>query len=158
MDPVVGTEVELGHRDRGHPPGCGGPDQREHRAVVVAVAVDVEELGARSGRDHAEPVLAAPLAHVHDALEHRGILPHRPALPAPGGRWYGRPMGAQEWLIIAVVVLVLFGGSQLPKLARSLGEAQKEFKKGVDGSTKDESSTKSESTTKSDQPAKTDES
>jgi sec-independent protein translocase protein TatA len=67
-------------------------------------------------------------------------------------------MGAQEWLIIAVVVLVLFGGSQLPKLARSLGEAQKEFKKGVDGSTKDESSTKSESTTPSDQPAKTDES
>ena len=67
-------------------------------------------------------------------------------------------MGAQEWLIIAVVVLVLFGGSQLPKLARSLGEAQKEFKKGMDGSTKDESSTKSESTTPSDQPAKTDES
>jgi len=67
-------------------------------------------------------------------------------------------MGAQEWLIIAVVVLVLFGGSQLPTLARSLGEAQKEFKKGVDGSTKDESSTKSESTTPSDQPAKTDES
>ncbi len=66
-------------------------------------------------------------------------------------------MGAQEWLIIAVVVLVLFGGSQLPKLARSLGEAQKEFKKGVDGSTKDETSTKSESTTPSDQPAKTDE-
>ena len=67
-------------------------------------------------------------------------------------------MGAQEWLIIAVVVLVLFGGSQLPKLARSLGEAQKEFKKGVDSSTKDESSTKSESTTPSDQPTKTDES
>jgi sec-independent protein translocase protein TatA len=73
-------------------------------------------------------------------------------------------MGAQEWLIIAVVVLVLFGGSQLPKLARSLGEAQKEFKKGMDGSTKHESSTKSESSTKresttpSDQPAKTDES
>ena len=67
-------------------------------------------------------------------------------------------MGAQEWLIIAVVVLVLFGGSQLPKLARSLGEAQKEFKKGMDGSTKDETTTKSESTTKSDQPAKTDES
>ena len=29
-----------------------------------------------------------------------------------------------------VIVLLLFGGSQLPKLARSLGEAQKEFKKG----------------------------
>ena len=68
-------------------------------------------------------------------------------------------MGAQEWLIIAVVVLVLFGGSQLPKLARSLGEAQKEFKKGGGstgrGSTKGESST---TTTPSDQPAKTDES
>ncbi len=145
MDPVVGAQVELGHRGRGHPPGRLRPDQREHGAVVVAVAMDVEELAAGGRRDHAEPVLSPPLADVHDALEHPGILPHRPALPAPGGRWYGRRMGAQEWLIIAVVVLVLFGGSQLPKLARSLGEAQKEFKKGVDGSTKDESSTKSES-------------
>jgi sec-independent protein translocase protein TatA len=41
-------------------------------------------------------------------------------------------MGGTEWLIVAVVVLVLFGGSQLPKLARSLGEAQKEFKKGIE--------------------------
>ena len=30
-----------------------------------------------------------------------------------------------------LVVLLLFGGTQLPKLARSLGQAQKEFKKGV---------------------------
>jgi sec-independent protein translocase protein TatA len=30
-----------------------------------------------------------------------------------------------------VVVLVIFGGSQLPKLARSLGEAQKELRKGM---------------------------
>ena len=37
-----------------------------------------------------------------------------------------------ELLIVLVVVLVLFGGSQLPKLARSIGEAQKEFKKGID--------------------------
>ena len=62
-------------------------------------------------------------------------------------------MGAQEWLIIAVVVLVLFGGSQLPKLARSLGEAQKEFKKGINDGSKDD-----DSSNKSDQPAKTDES
>lgn len=34
-------------------------------------------------------------------------------------------------IIILVVVLVLFGGTRLPKLARSLGEASKEFKKGV---------------------------
>jgi sec-independent protein translocase protein TatA len=36
-----------------------------------------------------------------------------------------------ELIIVAVVVLVLFGGSQIPKLARNLGQAQKEFKKGI---------------------------
>jgi sec-independent protein translocase protein TatA len=37
-----------------------------------------------------------------------------------------------EWIIVLVVILVLFGGSQLPKLARGLGSAQREFKKGLD--------------------------
>lgn len=36
-----------------------------------------------------------------------------------------------ELIIVAVIVLVLFGGSQLPKLAKNLGQAQKEFKKGL---------------------------
>ena len=36
-----------------------------------------------------------------------------------------------ELLIILVAVLVLFGGSQLPKIARNIGSAQKEFKKGL---------------------------
>jgi sec-independent protein translocase protein TatA len=39
--------------------------------------------------------------------------------------------GGPELIIILVVVLVLFGGSQLPKLAKNLGKAQKEFKDGV---------------------------
>ena len=39
--------------------------------------------------------------------------------------------GGNEWLIVAVVALVLFGGSQLPKLAKNLGSAQKDFKKGL---------------------------
>lgn len=39
--------------------------------------------------------------------------------------------GAPEALIVLVVVLVLFGGSQIPKMARNLGQAQKEFKKGL---------------------------
>ena len=44
-------------------------------------------------------------------------------------------LGAPELLIVLVVILVLFGGSKLPKLARSLGQAQNEFKRGVnDGS------------------------
>jgi sec-independent protein translocase protein TatA len=41
-------------------------------------------------------------------------------------------IGGPELIIILVVILVLFGGSQLPKLARNLGQAQKEFKKGID--------------------------
>ncbi len=39
--------------------------------------------------------------------------------------------GGPELIIILVVVLVLFGGSQLPKLAKNLGKAQKEFKDGI---------------------------
>lgn len=33
-------------------------------------------------------------------------------------------------LIVLAVVLLLFGGAKLPKLARSLGEAQREFRDG----------------------------
>lgn len=37
-----------------------------------------------------------------------------------------------EWIVVIGVIVVLFGGSQLPKLARSIGQAQNEFKKGMD--------------------------
>ena len=40
-------------------------------------------------------------------------------------------LGAPELIIVLVVILVLFGGAKLPKLARSLGQAQSEFKKGI---------------------------
>ena len=36
-----------------------------------------------------------------------------------------------EIILIVVVILVLFGGSQLPKLAKNLGKAQQEFKSGL---------------------------
>jgi sec-independent protein translocase protein TatA len=49
-------------------------------------------------------------------------------------------LGGPELGILLVIVLVLFGGSQLPKLARNLGKAQKEFKDGLDESKEDESS------------------
>ncbi len=39
--------------------------------------------------------------------------------------------GGSELIIVLIVALVLFGGSQIPKLARSLGQAQTEFKKGL---------------------------
>ena len=37
-------------------------------------------------------------------------------------------LGTPELLVILVIVLLVFGGAKLPKLARSLGQAQKEFK------------------------------
>jgi sec-independent protein translocase protein TatA len=48
-------------------------------------------------------------------------------------------LGYQELLIVLVIVLVLFGGSKLPELARSLGSSMKEFKKGVQDTSKDDS-------------------
>lgn len=41
-------------------------------------------------------------------------------------------LGGNEVLIVLVVVLLLFGSSQVPKLAKNLGKAQKEFKDGLD--------------------------
>ena len=40
-------------------------------------------------------------------------------------------LGATELSIVLVIVLVVFGGAKLPKLARSIGQAQKEFQEGV---------------------------
>jgi sec-independent protein translocase protein TatA len=39
--------------------------------------------------------------------------------------------------LLVILVLVLFGGSQLPKLAKNLGKAQNEFKKGLDSGSKE---------------------
>lgn len=38
-------------------------------------------------------------------------------------------IGATEWLIIALIVILLFGGKKIPELFRGLGESIKEFKK-----------------------------
>lgn len=47
-------------------------------------------------------------------------------------------IGTNELIIIALVVLVLFGASAIPKFAKSLGQAKKEFQKGVkEGSEED---------------------
>ena len=50
-------------------------------------------------------------------------------------------LGTSELIIILVILLVLFGGARLPKLARSLGQAQHEFKDGIaDGAEGDDNS------------------
>ncbi len=52
--------------------------------------------------------------------------------------------GEQGIIVLIVVALVLFGSTQIPKLARSLGSAQKEFKKGLEeGGSDDGADTKS---------------
>jgi sec-independent protein translocase protein TatA len=45
--------------------------------------------------------------------------------------------GGPEWIVVAIVaVVVLFGAKKIPEMARSLGRAQGEFKKGMrDGAT-----------------------
>jgi sec-independent protein translocase protein TatA len=50
--------------------------------------------------------------------------------------------GGPEWIIILLVILVIFGGSQLPKLARGLGSAQREFKKGLEEGANEDSTDK----------------
>jgi sec-independent protein translocase protein TatA len=65
---------------------------------------------------------------------------------ATGARYFAKPIGmfrvrtkeayvfafleGNELLVVLLIVLVLFGGSKLPQLARSLGQAQREFARG----------------------------
>lgn len=38
-------------------------------------------------------------------------------------------IGITEWLIIALIVVLLFGGKKIPELFKGLAEAIREFKK-----------------------------
>ncbi|HET7838228.1 MAG TPA: twin-arginine translocase TatA/TatE family subunit [Rectinemataceae bacterium] len=40
-------------------------------------------------------------------------------------------IGTTELIVIVVVILILFGSAAIPKFARSLGEAKKEFTKAM---------------------------
>ena len=54
-------------------------------------------------------------------------------------------IGTTEIVIIVGVVLVLFGATAIPKFARSLGRAKKEFEQGIkEGQTGDEDKNKKE--------------
>lgn len=53
-------------------------------------------------------------------------------------------IGFQELLVIFLIIALLFGAKKIPELARGLGQAMKEFKKGM----KDEESKEEPKTTK----------
>ncbi len=46
--------------------------------------------------------------------------------------------GSQELIIIGLIIFVLFGASAIPKFAKSLGQAKKEFEKGQNEASKKE--------------------
>ena len=51
-------------------------------------------------------------------------------------------IGTPELILIAIIILLLFGASKIPELMRSLGKGVKNFKDGVNG--KDDKSEKSD--------------
>lgn len=53
-------------------------------------------------------------------------------------------LGAPELIIVLIIILLVFGSTKLPKLARSLGQAQKEFKHGLTDAERDEATARSE--------------
>lgn len=56
-------------------------------------------------------------------------------------------IGGQEWLIVLLIVLLIFGARKLPELARSLGSSAKEFRKGIEeGSKEDDDVTQANTT------------
>lgn len=59
-------------------------------------------------------------------------------------------IGTQEVLLIALVVLLLFGGKKIPELMKGLGKGVKSFKDGMNGIDTDAS----DKTSKKDNPTK----
>ncbi len=45
-------------------------------------------------------------------------------------------IGVQELSIVLIIILVLFGGSKIPELARNIGQSIKEVRKGFDDDNK----------------------
>lgn len=42
-------------------------------------------------------------------------------------------VGLSELIVILVILLLLFGASRLPEIAKAVGKSIKEFKKGING-------------------------
>jgi sec-independent protein translocase protein TatA len=47
-------------------------------------------------------------------------------------------LGMQELIIILIILLLLFGSTRLPQLAKGMGKSIREFKKGINDGEEDE--------------------
>ena len=47
-------------------------------------------------------------------------------------------IGSTEWVVIAFIVLLLFGGKKIPEFFKGMGDAVKEFKKAARDTPKEE--------------------
>lgn len=47
-------------------------------------------------------------------------------------------IGTTEIVVVAVVILILFGGQKIPEFVRSMGEAVREFRRSIKDDTEDE--------------------
>jgi sec-independent protein translocase protein TatA len=47
-------------------------------------------------------------------------------------------LGTPELIVIAVVIVLLFGATRLPQLAKALGQSKRAFKEGLDEGEKDQ--------------------
>ena len=48
------------------------------------------------------------------------------------------PVGPMELLIIALIIIIIFGARRLPELGKSLGEGIKNFKKSISSKDKED--------------------
>ncbi|MDR0970364.1 MAG: twin-arginine translocase TatA/TatE family subunit [Lentimicrobiaceae bacterium] len=59
-------------------------------------------------------------------------------------------IGYQEIIIVALVILLFFGGKKIPELMRGMGKGVKSFKDGMNGVEKDIKEPKKEEVTETD--------
>lgn len=55
-------------------------------------------------------------------------------------------MGMQEVLVIALIILLLFGGKKIPELMKGLGKGVKSFKDGLNSADEEKTEVKKDST------------
>ena len=53
-------------------------------------------------------------------------------------------LGTQEIIVIALVILLLFGGKNIPELMKGLGKGVKSFKDGMNGTDSSDADSKKE--------------